>query len=126
MNKALNLQKKGRLGEQLAVKYLLERGFCILNQNQQVGRYEIDIIAIKEEIIFFFEVKTSFQENGFCPAVRIDKIKIAHLYRAALQYLKQNAYLKEFRMEAMAVYVDVILKKATIERFDLSINGGNL
>lgn len=126
MTKALNLQKKGRLGEQLAVKYLLGKGFCIIAQNCRVGRYEIDIIASQNDKLYFFEVKSSFNEENFNPIKRIEKTKISHLYKAAYAYQRKNKVEGEFVIEGISVLVNRAHKKATIERFDLSINGGNL
>jgi len=48
----------GKEGEDRAALYLVEHGFTILNRNWRTKRGEIDIIAAKENIIVFVEVKT--------------------------------------------------------------------
>lgn len=48
----------GRLGEQLAVDYLAERGYAILERNWRSGCGEIDIVALQENETVFIEVKT--------------------------------------------------------------------
>jgi len=50
--------KIGRIGEDLAVKDLKSRGFKILDQNYWKPYGEIDIVAKKNDIIHFVEVKT--------------------------------------------------------------------
>ena len=55
--------KLGRLGEEFAIKYLIDNGYFILSRNQQFNTNhkklgEIDIIASKDNITYVFEVKT--------------------------------------------------------------------
>ncbi len=109
------LQKKGRLGEDLAVKYLIEKGFQILERNKRVNRYEIDIIGAKEGILYFFEVKSNFCNDGASPLIRIDKVKQRHIYQGAFGYAKEKHYLGEFEIMAIAVNVDLKRKRAIIE-----------
>ncbi len=51
-------QKIGRLGEDIATKYLQNKGFAIICQNYRKKCGEIDIIAKKGGITHFVEVKT--------------------------------------------------------------------
>ena len=52
-----NSYTKGRLGETMAVEMLQEKGYQVIEQNYEVPSGEIDIIAIKDDIIVFTEVK---------------------------------------------------------------------
>lgn len=56
-------QKIGRLGEDIAQKYLKNKGFSIIGQNYLKKYGEIDIIAQKGKIIHFIEVKSVSHEN---------------------------------------------------------------
>ena len=48
----------GHIGEDMAVEYLQQNGYCILNRNwTNKGRKEIDIVAIKDDIVVFIEVR---------------------------------------------------------------------
>lgn len=51
-------QKIGRLGEDIATKYLVNKGFSIICQNYLKKCGEIDIIAQKGKKLHFIEVKT--------------------------------------------------------------------
>jgi len=63
-----NMRKKGDLGEEIAVGYLIERGYEILERNWRGKKNyrspEIDIIAKKNDTLIFIEVKTS-SSTGF-------------------------------------------------------------
>ncbi len=48
----------GADGEGLAARFLIERGFRIVERNYRFGRHgEIDIIAEKDDLVIFVEVK---------------------------------------------------------------------
>ena len=49
---------KGKDGERMAREFLVNKGFTIVACNWRSGRQEIDIIAFKEKILHFIEVKT--------------------------------------------------------------------
>jgi len=51
---------KGFFGEQQVVRWLQQNGYTIITQNYACKFGEIDIIAKKQDIISFIEVKTRF------------------------------------------------------------------
>ncbi len=53
-------QQKGELGEKIACKYLISKGFSILDRNYTVFQGEIDIIAMYSDTVVFVEVKSLF------------------------------------------------------------------
>src|SRR3989344_2519447 len=56
-------QKIGRLGEDIAVKYLENKGFLVIERNYLKKCGEIDVIAKKAGITHFIEVKSVTREN---------------------------------------------------------------
>jgi len=50
--------KKGQLAEEKATQYLKRKGYQILGRNLRLANGELDIVASKEEHIFFVEVKS--------------------------------------------------------------------
>ena len=54
----MNTKKTGDEGEKRACQYLLSKGFAIIERNWRTKGGEIDIIAYKNDIIAFVEVKT--------------------------------------------------------------------
>ena len=78
---------RGKEGEQLAIAYLREREFNILHCNWKFMRYEIDIIAAKDGIIHFIEVKTRHTTTFGYPEQSVSKKKFSNLKKAAVEYL---------------------------------------
>ena len=54
----MNTKKTGEEGENRACDYLLHKGFAIIERNWRTKGGEIDIIAYKNDILVFVEVKT--------------------------------------------------------------------
>ena len=51
-------QELGMLGEQSVAKFLINKNFKIITQNYKTKLGEIDIIAQKDDVLCFVEVKT--------------------------------------------------------------------
>lgn len=111
----MDCQKKGRLAEDLAVKYLIDRDFEIVARNARIGRYEIDIIGRIQQRLVFFEVKSSYVGDGESPLYRIDAAKMQHMHRAALGYMAREGYQSEYHVMAMSVLVSLSDRTAKIE-----------
>ncbi len=80
----------GRLGEDMAAAYLQRRGYHILARNVHTPHGEIDLIARKDEVIVFVEVKTRTSLKFGCPEDAVTSRKQAHLLAAAEAYLAQH------------------------------------
>jgi putative endonuclease len=88
---------------------MLERqGFRVIGRNVRVGRLEIDIIAGRDNLVVFCEVRSRSNDRWITPAQTIDHRKIKRLRSAAAQWLS-NARLgiKEVRFDAASVVYDV-------------------
>jgi len=80
----------GKQGEELAARWLEEKGFSILHRNWHYGKLEIDIVATKGKFLYFIEVKTrNFSRYGH-PEDSVTKKKFRKLQRAADEYLFQD------------------------------------
>lgn len=80
----------GKRYELLAAEFFEANGFDILDRNWRAGRKEIDLIARRENLIVFIEVKSSGTEKFGHPAERVDSRKVKNLSEAAAQYLEQK------------------------------------
>jgi putative endonuclease len=92
----MNSRDFGRQGEDFAADYLRQLGFDIVGRSVYVGHYELDILAAKDDLFLFVEVKTrrmlpdvrSRYGRPGNSAVRYGKKK--NLLAAARIYINQN------------------------------------
>ena len=101
----------GRLGESLAVDYLLKNNYVILERNWRFQKAEIDIIAKKEGQIIIVEVKTRNSNFFGDPQSFVGQEKIKLLVKAANQYLGSN----NIHLEARFDILSIIKNKSTQE-----------
>ncbi|MGG9971925.1 YraN family protein [Ferruginibacter sp. SUN002] len=93
----------GQIGEKLAVGYFSQNGFNILHTNWRHSRWEVDIIASKENVLHFIEVKTRRTKNYGNPEEKVGKKKIANLINAAEEYLYLNPQWKRIQFDILAI-----------------------
>ena len=87
--KALNYQT-GKLGEQIGRKYLVDKGYQILQSNFHTRFGEIDLIATKDQKLIFVEVKTKIGDQFGDPEEMIDRRKLAKVQMMAEIFLQKN------------------------------------
>ncbi len=85
-----NKKEKGRYGEEVAVRYLTEQGYEILKKNYRYGKGEIDIVAHKDEILVFVEVKYRSKEDDELPEDQVTPRKRAQVRHVAEGYLFEH------------------------------------
>ncbi|MFA3783715.1 YraN family protein [Melioribacteraceae bacterium 4301-Me] len=85
-----NKKKFGDIGEDIACKYLTEKGFSIIDRNYFYGHGEIDIIAKISNELVFVEVKTRKSIEYGYPETSITKNKIKQIKKTAEAYLYEN------------------------------------
>ncbi|MFY0629028.1 MAG: YraN family protein [Flavobacteriaceae bacterium] len=93
----------GKEGEQLAVNYLLEKGYQILERNWRYQKAEIDIIAQKENTVAVVEVKTRSTNEFGNPQDFIKPKKIKLLVSATNEYVTQRDLDVEVRFDIIAI-----------------------
>ncbi len=104
----------GNTGEALAAAHLIEKGYKILHSNWRHSRWEVDIIAEKNTILHFVEVKTRRTKKFGHPEDNVDKKKIQNLMNAAEEYLYQQPQWKRVQFNVLAI---TILKDEPVEYF---------
>ena len=95
-------QPFGRYGEQLVVTYLENGGYQIVTTNWRCSLGEIDIVAQKDKILVFVEVRSRHAENTEASFESVNKRKQAKL--AALA----NEYIDSHDLGEMTWRIDVI------------------
>lgn len=95
--------KLGKQGEALAAEWLQKNGYEILHRNWKYSYFEIDIIALKDKILHFIEVKARHASSFGYPEEAVGKKKFKRLQRAADQFLYLNPGYKWIRYDILAI-----------------------
>jgi putative endonuclease len=85
------IQSRGAAAEQLVVDYLSQQGYMVCARNYAVKAGEIDIIAVKDEVVAFVEVKMR-TTRYFNLSLVVDHAKQRKIIAAALHYASKNKY----------------------------------
>ena len=93
----------GKLGEDLACKYLLKKGYRILNRNWIYQKKELDIVALKDEYLVVVEVKSRSTDYFEHPADAIGMSKIKFLVKATQAYVDLKEIKQEVRFDVISV-----------------------
>ena len=119
-----NNKEIGKLGEDIAVKYLKSKGYKILDRNFEklVGSMkfgEIDVVARKSGTIVFCEVKALSAEKGFSPEQRVDFRKAEKIAKTAEIWLDERGKGQDtgWQIDVLAVVLDFKTRKAKIRHF---------
>lgn len=86
----MNRRKFGIIGEKIAQGFLINNGYRIIDTNFYTRKGEIDIVAQKDKIIVFVEVKTRTNLDYGTPAMAVNSTKKKHLMSAAKVFLHLN------------------------------------
>src|SRR3990167_432294 len=92
---------KGDVAEDRACAFLLENCFLIIERNFYSRFGEIDIIAIKDKVIHFVEVKSGLDYESAIQ--NITKTKLSRLIKTGYVYLKKNALNVDYMYDALIV-----------------------
>ena len=102
----------GSKGEDIAADHLKKSGYKILFRNWKWGKHEIDIIAEKDKIVVFVEVKTRTDNPLEDPrtAITIEKRK-SMIYAA-------DGYIQKFKIDKEGRF-DVLIITKKIESYEI-------
>ena len=95
----------GAMGERIAVDYLLEKNYQILDTNWVCGHKEVDIIAKDGDTIVFVEVKTRKSNYLVEPEATVDVYKRRHLIWAANSYVNRFQYDNDVRFDIISIVI---------------------
>ena len=100
-------RKKGDIGEEKAIKFLQSRGFRIVERNFYSRFGEIDIIALKDNILHFIEVK-----SGKGAIYKITSSKLSKIQKTIEFFLNKTKLDFDYCIDA------VIVKENEVEMFE--------
>ncbi|WP_103069690.1 YraN family protein [Aquimarina sediminis] len=93
----------GKKGEKLAVDFLVEKGYHILERNYRYLKSEVDIIAQKENTIVAVEVKTRSTPEFGNPQDFVKPKQIQSLVKAVHHYVTEHDLDAEVRFDIIAI-----------------------
>ena len=96
----------GHQGEELAVTFLEEKGYTILDRNWKLGDLETDIVAKQDDEIVFVEVKTRASLSWGAPEEAVDELRKRRMTAAANAYLKFHRLDNPFRFDIIAIVLN--------------------
>jgi putative endonuclease len=104
----------GKKGEAMGIIWLQEKGYAIKEQNWRYSRWEVDVIAEKESVLHFIEIKTRRSKNFGLPEERVGNKKIQNLINAAEEYLYLNPQWKRIQFNILSI---LLLKNEPVDYF---------
>ncbi|KAA6225213.1 MULTISPECIES: YraN family protein [unclassified Campylobacter] len=102
----LSAYLNGILGENKACAFLKKNDFEIITRNFHSKYGEIDIIAKKNEILHFIEVK--FTKKDYEVWQRVDKSKYDKILKTIDYYMIKHNFNKEFQLDLICIKNDKI------------------
>lgn len=97
---------KGNIAEDKACAFLYDNGFSILDRNFYSSFGEIDIIATKDDVLHFIEVKSG--DDYELAIQNITKSKLSKIIKTANIYMKKNSFDSDYEYDAILVTPDGI------------------
>ncbi|EAJ5677523.1 YraN family protein [Campylobacter lari] len=94
----------GKKGEELACEFLKTQGFEILKRNFYSKFGEIDIIAKKDKILHFIEVKST--QGDYEVEYRLDNKKYNKIIKTIEYYFMKHKNDENYQLDLLCVYKD--------------------
>lgn len=121
MNYSLNKRNIGNIGEDIACRYLQGKGFTIVTRNYSRKWGEIDIIAQKDSVPHFIEVKSvtgdfSREMGSRKPEDNVHPWKTRKIRRMVETYLSdmKKGSETEFQFDVISVYMNNETRRARV------------
>lgn len=95
----------GNKAEEMAAKFLSQKGYEIRDRNYVFGKGEIDIIAEKDNWLVFVEVRARSEVLHGFPEQTISKAKASLIMKTAENYVYQKDWRGKIRFDIIAIIV---------------------
>lgn len=112
----------GRGGEDIACQFLQRKGYQILDRNYRRKWGEIDIIAVKDDVVRFVEVKAvSRESNDYRPEELVHKTKLRKVARTASLYMDEKRDNREYQIDVVGVIMNEATRMARCRLFEQAL-----
>lgn len=106
MQKSTNTKYKGNLGEDIAIDFLIGKGYRIFARNYVYKKKEIDIIALDKNTVVFVEVKERGTNVFGEPFEAVNIKKQRSIIMVANEYIKRNNIDLESRFDIISITME--------------------
>ncbi|WP_455763161.1 YraN family protein [Prevotella disiens] len=93
----------GHWGEDLACEFLMREGYRILERDWKIGKRDLDIVAIDDDVLVIVEVKTRSNERYANADEAVTPQKIRSISIAANSYVKMFGMNREIRFDIITI-----------------------
>ena len=98
-------QQLGQTAEAMAAHYLQNEGFSIMARNYRYQRAEIDIIAQKDRLLIFVEVKSRSNDRFGHPETFVTPHQQALICTTAEHYIISQDWCHAIRFDVIAIQI---------------------
>ena len=103
---ATSTRTLGRAAEELAARWLVDRGYRVVARNHATRRGEVDLVCREGSTLCFVEVRSRSRRDFGSPAASIDVRKARRVVAAAMDWAMRHGGLdQEIRFDVVAVDV---------------------
>jgi putative endonuclease len=93
----------GKQGEEMAAEWLQSQGFKLLHRNWKHSYFELDVVAVKNNILHFIEVKTRTTDTFGHPEEGVTAKKLERLMNAGEAFLELYPGWKRIQYDILSI-----------------------
>ena len=95
----------GNFGEERAATFLRQKGYSIIQQGFRYKHSELDIVAMKDGVLHFIEVKTRTGKGMAFPEKAVTASKMKHLLVAAGEFCRRHRPRERVQFDVISIIV---------------------
>ena len=103
----MNTKITGNAGESKAADYLIEQGYSIIERNYRTNGGEIDIIAYKEKILVFVEVKSLPNGSPELLHTELNRGKLQRIVKTSKRFLLKHRQYSNSYVRYDVIVIDM-------------------
>jgi putative endonuclease len=109
---------KGIQAEELALTFLVNKGYLLLEKNLSLANCELDLVMLDQQFdeIVFIEVKYRQKDDYGDASLAVNQKKLNNMIKVANSYLRKKQFQKSYRFDIISVVGN--LPQAKIEHFE--------
>ncbi|MGB3778119.1 MAG: YraN family protein [Tunicatimonas sp.] len=107
--------RRGKQGEEMATRFLQEKGLTLVAKNYRHRRDEIDLVMRDRDTLVFVEVKLRRNANFGDPETFVDQSQAERIAEAADHYVHEMEWEGNIRFDIVAI---TLQPQITIEHFE--------